>query len=117
MARQNRDDQRVGPSGVSGITGIANIRSALQNRLLTPRGLVPFFPEYGSRLKQFQNLPMTRENIVAISNEVQSSLLRDPRVQSVEEVRADGSPDGMVKIQVFLNLVDRSRINFEVEVE
>ena len=116
MARENNRDIRIGRSGPGLIEGVENTRSALQNRLLTPYRSIPFFPEYGSALKQFQNLTINRENIGAVATEVERSLRRDPRIVNVDEVRAEGNEDGSVKIQAFIRLRGNTTTQLEARI-
>lgn len=59
------------------------IVDALARRLLTPSGSLPFHPDYGLDLRQWLNEGMTQDKIFQIKASVQSELLKDERVASV----------------------------------
>ena len=97
------------------LTGGDNVRSALENRLSTSLRSIPFRPEYGANLKEFMNLPMTADNISRIEQEVQTQVLRDPRVKEVRKIEVTTQTNGLVLIRLNLVLVGTNE-NLNVEV-
>lgn len=89
---------------VEELTGGSNVRSALQNRLSTFPGSIPFRPTYGVNLKLYQNMPLSAKNRDKIVQDVQEQVLRDPRVKSIRKVEVRTTDEGLVFISVNLIL-------------
>ena len=108
MPRQNFRDLRANREGLTELTGVANVRSALQNRLATAKNTLPWRPQYGARLKNYQNLPLTAENMSKIADEVRSALDRDPRVRRVDEIEGASTTDGQVRIKAKIQIINQA---------
>ena len=85
---------------VKELIGASNVRSALQNRLATFPGSIPFRPSYGANLKAYQNMPLSAKNRDQIVQDVQEQILRDPRVQSIRKVDVRTTEAGLISISV-----------------
>jgi len=72
-------------------TEMANFADGIWRRLMTPMGFYPEFPEYGSQLKRLVGMAFVPETINLAEIYVTQSLVKDPRVLSVEHVRVTPS--------------------------
>jgi len=76
------------------IDGIDNLSQALQMRMWTERGSMPLVPDYG--LRRTIGLKITQGAVEIIKVQVRETMLADPRVRLVKNVRIvvpDGHPD------------------------
>jgi len=69
------------------IKGRANLRQAILNRLVTVPGSLVHRPEYGVGLKLFQGAISTLDKQRELTLLIQSQLLEDPRIESVDSVK------------------------------
>lgn len=99
-----RDFRPSQNGAVEELTGGPNVKSALQNRLSTFPGSIPFRPAYGVNLKNYQNMPLSAKNRDKLIQDVQEQILRDPRVKSIRKVEARTTDEGLVYISVNLLL-------------
>ena len=111
-------DIRTSTNGeVRELTGNENVRSALENRLSTSFRSVPFLPNYGVNLKEYQNMPMTAEIRTRIQAEIREQILRDKRVKEIRDIKVRYNSEGLFLIQVFLTLIGTNRaLNVEFQV-
>ena len=108
-------DQRLGARGkVNDLQGPENVRSAIQNRILTTKGQVPFRPEYGLKLKQFLSEPLTREIQDQILSLLREEILKDPRVESIKSIRIESNSDGRLLINLYLVLISSQTVPAEI---
>lgn len=73
---------------IATVSGVDNLRQAIINRLLTPRGTLLMHPSYGSNLYALMGSPATKDNMVMIEDEIASTIKKDGRVQDVEIVNS-----------------------------
>ena len=116
LDRYYRVDARPSLTGiVNELTGAENVKSALQNRLSTSYRSVPFLPNYGVQLKQYQNQPMTADLRSRIIQEVTEQIMRDPRVKSIRSVNVRTTTEGLFLISVDVVLIGtEGALNVEV---
>ena len=67
------------------VSGLDNLKQALNARLLTPKGALLLHPNYGSNLHKLFNRA-TRNQIRLIENEIMRTLKTDARVQDVQVI-------------------------------
>ena len=82
-----------------------NVISALQNRLSTPKGRMPFNPNYGTNVKRYLGEAMTPEVLSLISNEHEQQCLRDFRVSRVVSITTEPKGSQVVS-HITLTLVN-----------
>lgn len=85
------------PDGAPGtlIGGIENLRRALLRRLQTPVGYLPHHADYGSALPSYIGQPLTPSLVGSVRAEVARTLMADPRVQAVPEIRVQVDLDAV----------------------
>ena len=104
-------DYRVSRTGsVNVLQGSDNVRSAIENRLSVSRGSIPFRPEYGILLKQYQNEPLTRELKDRIIEDLTAQIRRDDRVRLVKSIDVRSETDGTLFIYMDLVLTGSNTI-------
>ena len=69
------------------ISGRSNLRQAILNRLVTVKGSLIHRPEYGVGLKLFQGVLGTLEKQRELTLLINSQLLEDTRIESVDSVK------------------------------
>ena len=106
--RKDLRPQRRG--AINAIFGGENVRSALENRLSTSFRSIPFLPNYGVNLKEYQNSVMTEDNRTRIRNEVQTQILRDPRVKAIRSITVNHRSNGLLFIQVSIVLIGTDEV-------
>jgi phage baseplate assembly protein W len=86
-----QDSQAVSgsPPDEALIGGLNNLGAAIIRRLLTPKGKIPWHPEYGSLLPTFIGTPQELNYIDSIELETEQCILSDPRILSVQSVEAN----------------------------
>lgn len=80
---------------LSGVSGIANLRQALSDRLKTEVGELVYYPYYGNPLIDYIGT-LNGSSLAIIANDrVSKSLLQDPRVDSVSSISTTVLGDGL----------------------
>lgn len=64
------------------VSGIENLKQAVINQLLTPRGTLLLHPNYGSDLYRYIGRQATHENMVMIEDEILATIQQDLRVEN-----------------------------------
>ena len=67
-------------------TGIDNLKQAVINQLLTPKGTLLLHPNYGSHLYKYIGARATHETMVMLEDEILSTIQQDMRVENVTVV-------------------------------
>ncbi len=70
---------------VSGDSSLA-VAQAAYRRLATPRGGLIDDDDYGLDVRRYLGRPMTAQEVQAITGEIRNELLKDDRIDSVDEV-------------------------------
>ena len=68
------------------VSGIDNLKQAVINQLLTPRGTLMMHPTYGSDLYRYIGRQATYENMVMIEDEILATIQQDLRVENASAV-------------------------------
>jgi phage baseplate assembly protein W len=76
------------PSEESLVGGLTNLSAAIIRRILTPKGRIPWHPEYGSLLPSFLGTPQELTYIESIRAETDRTLAADSRILAVQSVDA-----------------------------
>ena len=65
--------------------GEAHLRQSIRRIIMTPIGTYPLEPEFGSRVPELVDMPMTDETILLINSSIVEALYRwEERIESVE---------------------------------
>lgn len=82
-------DLELGEQDVETIDGLANLVQALRLRLLIDQGELTGLghPRYGSRIRDLIGEPLNRANLELLRRYVRQTLLQDPRVEEVTQVK------------------------------
>lgn len=86
----------LAPSSVGDVrtvAGLQNLVGALERRLGTRKGELPYHPTYGSHLEQHIGRPHDAARQILIKNEVVQTCLADPRITSVSRVQVADDQD------------------------
>ncbi len=67
--------------------GLPNLLQALTHRLQTRKGELAYHPEYGSNIEQYIGQPHDALMQAALRHEIRQTLLGDPRISAVQNVR------------------------------
>jgi phage baseplate assembly protein W len=94
-------DTIVGPSGDwKLVEGREALRQALLRRILTNPGEWATLPDYGVGARLYVKAKYTRAMRDELTARISSQLMRDPRVERVEQVVVDQPEAGLLKITV-----------------
>lgn len=66
--------------------GIECLRQDLLHRLLTPKGSIPWHPNYGSEISSLIGNKMTPENVELIQVSVQECIYEDDRIEDISDI-------------------------------
>ncbi len=81
------------------VTGNLVVAQAIARRLMTPRGRLIGYPNYGYDLTQFCNGDIGDSDVPSIQSGIEAECLKDPRVASaVSSVSLD--PSGLMTVKV-----------------
>jgi phage baseplate assembly protein W len=82
------DDFKVTATGdIDIISGLANIKQALFNRLVTSPGSLIHRPTYGVGIKDYQNSPSSLASQQLLAKKIQEQFLQDERIEAVTGVQ------------------------------
>lgn len=110
-----RADAAIGATGdLAVVRGIDNLFQAITLRSRCPLREHPFHPEYGMAVPV--GLPLTQDVGVVFSFLFRQSLLADPRVSKVRNVRLDASGDTVMASAEIQPVDSRSSQQFSVQV-
>ena len=110
-----REDFRLSQGVPRTIRRRENVKNALENRFAVSKGSIPFRPSYGANLKRYSNEPVTKELENTLIKEVEEQILRDPRVKNIRKIIFSSNQEGLVQINIEINLVGE-RDNFQFRV-
>lgn len=65
-------------------TGLVNLGLALARRLMTPRGTLPYDPNYGTDVRAYLNKRVTTVGVSALQGDISSECQKDERVQTCD---------------------------------
>lgn len=102
-------DLANGVSGLEAISGIDNLAQALTLRLLIDQGELTDLghPLYGTRLREILGATMDRANLELMRRYVRQTLLSDPRVAEVVQVKVSirAASLGIVDVEAIITAV------------
>jgi len=102
-------DLAQGTNGLETVSGIDNLAQALTLRLLVDEGELAVFghPRYGSRIRELLGATLDRANLELMRRYVRQTLLSDPRVAEVIQVRVEVRPatPGIVDVHAVVKSV------------
>ena len=103
------------------VSGLDNLRQALQLRLLTEEGALTELghPRYGSRLNSLIGEQADRENVELLRRYTRKALNREARVDEVLTVRAAARPDlpGVVEVEATVRAITEEATRVGVAVD
>lgn len=76
-------------------SGIANLKAAIYRRLITRPGEYKFVPEYGVGIRDYVKKRSNAATIDSLRTAITEQLLRERRIDSVERVALDVTPDAI----------------------
>ena len=80
------------------VSGIENLKASIYRRLITRPGEYVFVPEYGVGIQDFVKKPKTLPVIDQLKARIQSNLLRDIRIQAVEDIEVQNTDNSLTII-------------------
>lgn len=102
----HKNDMAESASGdLQQVSGIANIKQALFNRLVTYPGSLIHRPDYGVGIKDFQNSINNLANQRNMALRIEEQFKRDIRVQDVLNIRFNVENDKPDTLQVWVKVV------------
>lgn len=85
------------------VEGLANAKQAIRNALLTPLGAYPSVDdEYGSELYTLQGEDLTENQLQALEVYISNALLKQERVQKINEIELTLDDDLKAVLHVLL---------------
>lgn len=87
------------------VSGLANIKQALFNRLVTYPGSLIHRPDYGVGIKDFQNAINNLGNQRNLALRIEEQFKRDIRVQDVLNIRFNVDDDKPDTLRVYVKVV------------
>jgi phage baseplate assembly protein W len=88
---------------------LENFANAIWRRLMTPLAFYPEYPEYGSQLNLLIGMPFVPETISLAEIYVTQALAKEPRVESIENVRVN--PTGYRALSIYAAIKPASAPN------
>lgn len=97
-------------NSLEAVSGIDNLAQALTLRLLVDQGELSQLahPRYGSRLRELLGVTLDRANLELMRRYVKQTLLSDPRVAEVVQVKVEIRPAtlGIVDVEAIVQAVN-----------
>lgn len=90
-------------------TSYHNLSQAIINRLLTPKGSNPFFPNYGSYLYRVNSKGVIESSKTYAQQVVYEALLQEPRISEINNIICDFNINGsnvILKIDITITPID-----------
>lgn len=84
----------------SPVTGPRVVAQAIARRLSTPRGSLPFYPNYGIDVRDYLNERITVGSLAQIRRDVESECMADERVRSADVSAAHNTETGEMRLTV-----------------
>lgn len=102
-------DLAQGANGLETVSGIDNLAQALTLRLLVDEGELAVLghPRYGSRIRELLGATLDRANLELMRRYVRKTLLSDPRVAEIIQIRVEARPatPGIIDVQAVVKSV------------
>lgn len=99
------------------VDGLENAKQAIRNQLLTRVGTYPSIDtEYGSRIKELWGEDVTTPNLDSLKVHINNSLLEQPRVKSVIDIKPYVSIDKKIKVNILVELVNEVEEQIIIEI-
>lgn len=76
--------QANGSGDIKTVQGVENLKQAITNRLLTPRGSLLMHPNYGSDIDRLLGSRNSRDVAIMLENDILATIKSDGRVESVD---------------------------------
>lgn len=101
-----RGDMRATAGGdLMLISGLANLKQALFNRLITVPGTLVGLPNYGVGIRQYQNAPNSFTLQQKLAALIEEQFLQDPRVMRVTSVAISSGDTTPQLAKIAVNIV------------
>ena len=99
------------------VAGLDNAKQAIRNELLTPMGAYPSVDdEYGSEIYKLHGEDLTDAQIQALTVYIENALLRQERVQKIEDIEIKLTSTGL-KAYLHVLLVNDSEEEIVLDME
>ena len=82
------------------MTGPRVVAEAVARRLSTPRGSLPFYPEYGIDVRDWVNETITRDRLAQFRRELEAEVVKDERIDDATGSIAFNPQTGEMRIAV-----------------
>ena len=100
------------------VEGLANARQAIRNGLITPKGAYPSVDdEYGSELYTLHGEDLTPIQLQALTVHIQNALLKEERVQEIQDIELKLTEDQGLKAVIHVLLVNDSEEEIILDME
>ena len=87
------------------VSGRIKIAKAILRRLITPKGGLYGYPDYGFRIADYLNDDVSKSDLGWIASQIKEQCLREEAVNGVEVVLSL-MPTGVLVVRVMLDLAD-----------
>lgn len=99
------------------VSGLDNAKQAIHNALITPMGSYPSVDdEYGSEIYTLHGEDLTDSQLQALTVHIQNALLKQERVQEIQNIELKVTSDGL-KAYLHLLLVNDSEEELVIDME
>lgn len=100
------------------VEGLANARQAIRNGLITPKGSYPSVDdEYGSEIYTVHGEDLTDTQLQALTVHIQNALLKEERVQEIQDIELKLTKDQGLKAVIHVLLVNGSEEEIILDME
>src|SRR5574337_487746 len=90
----------------SALTGPRVVAEAIARRLSTPRGSLPFYPDYGIDVRDWVNESITRDRLAQFRRALEAEVVKDERVDSADSAIAFNTQTGEMQLSIILTTAD-----------
>lgn len=99
------------------VSGLSNARQAIRNALITPMGAYPSVDdEYGSEIYKTHGEDLTDNQLQALTVHIRNSLLKEERVQEIQDIEIQLTKDGL-QARIHVLLVNDSEEELLIDLE
>ena len=99
------------------VSGLDNAKQAIRNELITPLGSYPSMDtDYGSELYNLHGEDLTKEQFQALEVYIRNALLKQERVQEIQDIEIQLTTDGL-KAYMHVLLVNGSEEEIVLDME
>lgn len=99
------------------VSGLDNAKQAIHNALITPMGSYPSVDdEYGSEIYTLHGEDLTDSQLQALTVHIQNALLKQERVQEIQNIELKVTSDGL-KAYLHVLLVNDSEEELVIDME